>query len=414
LAPTLRSTRLNLASEFQAGTRSLGSAALSRLGQLLVVVQVAVSVVLLICSVLFVRVLWQAGRIDLGFQPEQRLLFAVDAQGAGYKPDQADGLYRRLTENIDALPGVRSVSFSGWPVLTGEGGPFFGSLELPGKNQKFRGVMWNPIGEDFFKAYGMPLLQGRGFTHRDDAKAAEVAIVNQAFAQRYFGPDGAVGQRILFQGDREIVGVVPDARLAVSELHKDVEPLVFIPFAQSHQLLARFVVHTKADPMAMLPAIKQRVSKTDANVAMVGVCTQAEQVAWRFLNQRMVAWLAGLIGLVALGLVSVGIYGLMSYAVQRRTSEIGVRIALGALPRWVLWMVIRESLTIIFVGLVAGIALACGVTQMLAHMLWGLSPTDPLTYGAVALSLTLVALFACWLPARRAAKVDPMEALRCE
>lgn len=414
LAPTLRSTRLDLAAEFQSGTRSLGSAAVSRLSQLLVVVQVAVSVVLLICSVLFVRVLWQAGKIELGFQPNHRLMFAVDAQGAGYKPEQGAVLYHRLAESLEALPGVRSASFSAWPVLTGEGGPFFGVLEVPEKHQKFHGVMWNASGPNFFKSYGMPLLQGRGFGPHDNAKAPQVAVVNQTFAQRYFDRGSALGHHVIFLGDREVIGVVPDARLTVPELRSAVEPQVFVPFAQSGQRLARFVVHTETDPMSMLSAIKNVVSKTDANVAMIGVCTQAEQVAWRFLGQRMLAWLAGSIGLMALGLVSVGIYGLMSYAVHRRTSEIGVRLALGALPQRVLWMVIRESLTIILAGLVAGIALACGVTQFLASMLLDLSPTDPLTYGAVALFLTAVALFACWLPARRAAKVDPMVSLRCE
>lgn len=414
LAPTLRSTRLNLAAEFQGGSRSLGGVGLSRLSQLLVVVQIAGSVVMLICSLLFVRTLWQAGKIELGFQSEHRLLFMVDAQNAGYDATEGSALYYRLAENIGLLPGVQSVSFSGWPVLTGEGGPFFGDVEILEKKQKFRALRWNPIGMNFFKSYGMPLLQGRSFDPHDNAKTPKVAMVNQTFAQRYFGPGSALGHRILFQGDREIVGVVPDARLTVQELRFGTEPTVFIPFGQSEQQVARFIVHTRVDPMVMLPAIRNTVSKTDTGLALAGVSTQADHVKWRFLSQWMVAWFAGLIGLLALGLVSVGIYGLMSYAVQRRTNEIGVRIALGALPQRVLWMVIRESLTIIFVGLVAGIALAYGVTQLLAHMLLDLSPGDPLTYGAVALFLTMVALFACWLPARRATRVDPVVALRCE
>jgi predicted permease len=423
LVPALRATRLNLTEEFQGGVRAAGRGAMSRLSQTLVAVQVALCLMLLVGAGLFLRTLRNLGSVDLGFNPTHLLLFMVDGNGAGYKAEQFAHVPPIIAEQIGALPGVRSVSFAGWQMMSGFYG-FSGPFSLAESKARSNGmppITWNSVGPDFFETYGMPILAGRSFGRQDDAIGRKVAIVNQALAKKYFDHENPVGRSILLEGEREIVGVARDTKQTGRDLREPTAPMVFIPFAQSERgfsesarSLVFFTVRTDGAPEAMLASIRRAVKPVARDLPLIFVRTQEAQIQDLFLRERMFTWVAGFIGLFTLGLACVGLYGLISFTVFRRTSEIGVRMALGALPRSVLWMILRDSLSIVFVGILIGIPAACAASQVLSSMFFGLSPTDPLTYGVVTLLLAGVAMTACWLPARRATHVDPVIALRVE
>jgi predicted permease len=397
---------------------------MSRLSQSLVAVQVAFCVVLLISSALFVRTVFNLQQVDLGFDKTRLLLFSVDAFSAGYKTDQFTSLHQKIAARIGAVPGVPAVGVSTFPWFSGSDFP---TKELSLKNSTLSArdtppagwnaagsVRWNAVGSDFFAAYGIPILSGRSFNTHDKAGGPKVVIVNQTLVREYFGGANPVGQHILLDGDREIVGVVRDAKQSGFDLRGATAPMAFLPFSEDIRNHAFYAVRTESEPATMLKEIRRAVANVNLNVPLFMVSTQEERIEGFFLKERMFAWVAGYIGVVTLSLAYVGLYGLISATVVRRTSEIGVRMALGAMPGTVLRMILRDSLSIVVVGLVMGIAAAYAASQLISSMLFGLSPNDSLTYGGVAIFLICVALFACWLPARRAAKVDPMVALRCE
>ncbi|MBI4624048.1 MAG: ABC transporter permease [Verrucomicrobia bacterium] len=414
LIPALRATRVDLNAEFQGGARTRGSVSRSRLAKSLMVAQVALSLVLLIGAGLFTRTLRNLQRVDAGFDRGQLLLFRLDAEAAGRDRMQTAALYREVRERVAALPGVRASTFSMYPLLasqkTGGGGSIFGYKNGPGVAITIGGDITG-VGPDFFKTIRIPVLLGREFDFRDTTRAAEVVVINQKLVRKVFGDENPIGKRTTFG---EIVGVVADAHY--DDLKNSVEPTAYVPFQQMRVLggQGNFAVRTDVDSRAVLASVRGIVRQIDPKLPLFDVRTQEEQVARLLQQERLFAQLAGFFGLLALGLVCVGLYGLMSYAVLQRTGEIGIRVALGALPRSVQWMILRESLALVCVGVVVGVAGAWAASRLIAKMLYGLSPTDPVTYGGVALLLIAVALLACLLPARRASKVDPMVALRCE
>jgi predicted permease len=411
LVPALRTTRLDLTTEFQGGSRSLGGGR-SRLKQGLLVLQVAISFVLLVGAGLFMRTLRNLRTVDAGFNRHHLLLFSVDADAAGHRGAQVVQIHGGVLERIAALPGVQSVAFSGWPLLNNAGGwgRFF---SVPGHGEGTVGV--NTVSPDFFSTLEMPILSGRGFTPHDNTKAPAVVVVNETFARNYYGAENPVGQRFELDGARwEIVGVARDVKQR--NLRETTAPLVFIPFLRQNFANAHYVLRTVGEPSAaLIAAVRQAVGEVDRNLLVTGVRTQDEVVENNVLGgERFYSRLSLSLGGLALALACVGLYGLLSYLVSHRTGEIGVRMALGASPLRIVWLILRESLALVGVGIGLGVAAAIAAGRAIAAMLYALSPTDPWTYGIVALVLVGVALFACWLPARRAAKVDPMVALRCE
>ncbi|HEX2861352.1 MAG TPA: ADOP family duplicated permease, partial [Lacunisphaera sp.] len=415
LWPALLATRLNLSEEFQGGSRLHGGRTLSRMSQLLVAAQVAMACVLMVCAGLFARTVRNLGSIDLGFNPGHVLLFAIEGRPTAGKPSKATvAMYDRVSTRIRALPGVQQVTYSGWPVLTGEGGPFSAKVTVPGVSDPGP-ALWNPVGPDFAETYQMPLVAGRGLEERDSATEAGAVVVNQTFAEKFFPATSALGQHVVLQGKpREIVGIVRDARLVAAELREPVAPLVLIPFRHHPREIARFAVRTMVPPEAMIEAIRRAVSEVEPDRALAGVTTQKQHVEWRFLLERMYARMAGFVGLIALVLANVGLGALMAHTVVRRTGEIGVRLALGAKPTQVVRMILAQTFSVAAVGLIVGLAASTAAAQLIANRLYGLSPFDPMTYLGVAVGLIGMALLAAWLPARRAAKVDPMVALRAE
>jgi len=276
-------------------------------------------------------------------------------------------------------------------------------------------ISMNPVGPSFFATTEMPLILGRVLTAHDDASAQKVAVINQAMAKIYFGKENPIGRHFTVNSNAfEVVGVARDARFG--GIRTAPWPTAFVPASQmSFPNWQTFTVRTFSDPAAMLSVVRKAVNDLNPNLLINGLRTQDDELNNNLLRQeRSVARISSFFGLLALALSCVGLYGLMSYAVFQRTGEIGLRMALGALPGSMLWMILRESLSLVCIGVVIGSCAAVAATRVISEFLYGVSSTDPVTYGGVALLLLMVAAMACLLPARRAAKVDPIVALRCE
>jgi predicted permease len=420
LAPALRATRINLNAEFQGGTRTLGAGSRSALAKVLMIVQVALSLVLLIGAGLFVRTLRNLESVDVGFNRERLLMFGLDAHAAGFTEAQISSLYARVRDRIAQVPGVTLATFARVAPLSQSN--WTSGVTVPGYTPtRNENVNMNGVEPDYFATLGTPLLRGRNFTLRDDAKAPKAAVVNQTFARKYFSTEDVVGRRFSTGGrsnptpDTEIVGVVRD--FAYSTMKNAPPATVFLPYMQLQGVTvgsATFVLRLAAEPGAVTPSIRAAVREIDANLPLENLRTVEEQVGRLLTQERLFARLCSFFGVLALLLAAVGLYGLMSYSVVRRTGEIGLRMALGAVPGRVLLMVVRESLALVVLGVLIGIAAAFGATKWISSMLFGLPPNDPATYALVVALMLIVATFACLLPARRAAKVDPMMALRME
>jgi predicted permease len=420
LAPALRATRINLTAEFQGGARQLGAGARSRLSQSLMVAQIALSLVLLVGTGLFVRTLRNLQNVDPGFNSHQLALFRIDAVSAGYTQEQFAALQARLQTRLESIPGVRAATFSRVALLAGVRSnrriTAPGYTPPPGASMIFN---LNGLAPNFLAAMEIPLVLGRGFTDHDAGAGPKVAIVNQAFARKIFGDENPVGRRLGFskapvagETEIEIVGVARDAKY--TGLREAAPPTIYVPATQMPEGVANYCVRTAGNPAAIFPAIRAAVSELDPTLPVINLRTQDEQIARINSEELLFARLSGFFGFVALTLTCVGLYGLMSFLVLHRTGEIGLRMALGALPAQVLRMILRESLALVGLGVALGLPAAYGGSRFIQSMLFGLSPADSLTYGSVASILIVVALLASLLPARRAAQVEPMAALRSE
>jgi predicted permease len=420
LLPALRATRVDLTVAIGGGQRLIGSAARSRLGQLLMVVQVALALVLLIGAGLFVRTLRNLERAAPGFDTRQLTLFRIEAGPAGYATEALVPLHARLQERLEAIPGVSAVTYTRVPLLAGTranrritlpGGATPGAADAP--------VNVNGVAPNFFAAMELPLVLGRAFSERDATGAPRVAIVSQSLARRLFGSAHPVGRRFGFGPtptaaavDVEIVGVARDAKYtSIRETNLEV---IYLPAAQMVDGVANYCVRTAADPTSIGPSIRAAVREIDPALPVIDLRTQREQHARRHAQEQLFARLSGFFGAAALAMACVGLYGLMSYLVQHRTGEIGLRMALGARPGQVLRMVLRESSTLVVAGVALGLAAAFCLRRFIASMLFELSPGDPATYAGVAALLIAVTLLAALHPARRASRVAPLTALRAE
>ena len=415
LAPALRSTRLNLAEEFQGGARSLVRSG-SALAHSMMVVQVALSLVLLVGAGLLVRSLRNLHRVDVGFNRESLLLFELESPGAWRAPLDPIVILDPVRERLAALPGVRDATYEDRASFSWRSR---GREVVYVRTAKIEGVGRNEVNSSYLATLEIPLLRGRNFDPHDSREGApEVAIVNQAFAKKCFGTEeDVIGKRFGWDptkgGTVEIVGLMRDARY--SDLKGEVPPLALTPYPRSLRALdARFIVRFSGSEAAVTAGARAAIREIDANLPVTDVRTQVEEIDRLVSKEHLFATLCSFFGALALLLAAVGLYGLISYQVLRRTGEIGVRMALGASPAQVLQMILRESLTLVVLGVLVGVAISVGATRWIAGLLFGLPANDPVTYGCVALLLLAVATVACLLPARRAAKIDPMAALRAE
>ena len=420
LAPALRAARVDLTAEFQSGARLLGTRARSRLGQMLMVVQIALSLVLLISAALFIQTLRNLEQVATGFNTQGLALFRIEATPAGYPREAFTMLQARLQERLEQIPGVRAATFSRVPLLAGTRANR--RAIIPGYTPAAGELMIinvNGVAPNFFTAMEIPLLVGRGFTTRDDEAAPTVAIVTPAFVRRYFAGENPVGRRFQFGANAnapataiEIVGVARDAKYTTLREAENVT--IYLPAPQMLDGVANYYVRTAGDPAALGHAIRAAVREIDPTLPVIDLRTHEQQVERRNSQERLFAQLSGFFGVAALILACVGLYGLMSYLALQRTGEMGLRLALGALPGQVLQIVLRESFTLVAVGLVLGLAIAYSVRRFVEATLFGLTAADPLTYAVVAGVLVAVTLLASLRPAQRAARVDPMIALRAD
>ncbi|MFZ0921739.1 MAG: FtsX-like permease family protein, partial [Candidatus Acidiferrales bacterium] len=432
-------------------------------GGALVVAQVALSVVALIGAGLLVRTLENLRNLNPGFDPHNVLLFSIDPTLIHYKDTQIQSLYRDLRDGLAALPGVTSVSYSSDALLSG--GLWSGTARLEQRSGKSEvHVDMLATGPDFLSTMRIPLLQGRSFTPADFDLAARLraaetepqnaasspsspnappttphatappaaipalpVLVNREFVREYLADENPLGVGInrgkgqssgasngAGTGDSEsggwqIIGVVGDAKY--DTLRRNIHPTIYVPFVGGG---GDFELRTAADPRALISAVRSVAAKLNSDLPLSDVHTQTEQIDLLLWQERLVARVSSFFGLLALGLACVGLYGLLSYEVTRRTREIGIRAALGAQRGDILRLVVGRGILLTIAGLALGVALAAALTRFLASLLYGVSATDPLTFAFVVALLVLVALAACWIPARRAMKVEPIEALRYE
>ncbi len=426
LAPALQSRRLDLNEALKDTSRATASLSKLRIGRLLVVLQVALSVLLLAGAGLCLKTFTNLRAIPLGLQPKGVLLFTVDPPRLRYPEDRIGALMTMLEEQLNALPGVSSATFNGG------GGGTLGQSSL-----NFRRIAVNPaesrpgqdnsavasdVGSRFFETMGIPILYGRAIDEHDTLNGLRSLVVNQEFGRHFFQRENTVG--ITFNGSGnvvyQIVGVCPDWR--VDQLRDPVRPSVYSAWVQAPRVgPVTFEVKIAGDKAGVIQEIRQSVRSVDSDLAITDVRTEMEQIENGLSQERLIASLATVFGALALILASIGMYGVMSYAVTRRTNEIGIRVALGARPVRVAWMVLRETLLLAVAGIAIGVPAILALSPILNHALappyresfaYGMKPKDPMTIVLAVLMLAAVGFLAGYLPARRAARVDPMTALR--
>lgn len=417
LAPTWHSSRQDPAVVLQRGSRSLAGGA-SKLGKALIVAQVALSLVLLLGAGLLVRTFHELRSLDLGFKKDNLLEVVLTPKpGGDPKNLNTNSYHKQLLERISNIPGVRSVGFADFSIPDPQSWRETASPTSEDPNTGAR-VMANgvDIWPGFFKTLGIRLIAGRDFTVADDGRHPHVAIVSRSFAQRLFVNGGATGKHIRFgfmpeSQDIEIVGIADDARLL--DLRDAAPPIVYLSCLQSAQLFGDLYIRTNEDPEALAKTVGLEIDSLGYEYPS-RTATVDQMMSRVLVNERVIALLSGFFAALALLLASIGLYGLMSYGVTRRTREIGVRVALGAQQGKVRWMILRETLALTLIGIAIGIPSGLAATRLIASMLFGLSPSDLTTTAAACLLLLAVAFFAGYLPARRASSIDPILALRIE
>jgi predicted permease len=386
----------------------------SRLSSALVVAQISLSLLLLICAGLFIRSLQNAQRLDPGFDPNHVLLASYELGPAGYSEAQGIAFHRQLLSKLEALPGVESVTLADFSPLSFTIHTDYvhpdGYVPQPHESMEINRAV---VGPNYFRTMRTPLLAGRGFTEQDSEKSQPVAIVNQEFADRYWPGQDAVGKRISVYGQWfTVVGVARNGKYR--RLVYAPEPVIFLPLFQDYYDLVIIHARVSGDPQAYAAAVEKTVHQLNADLPVFGVTTLKSSMRLGSIFERVAGTFAGAFGFVALILAAVGIYGVIAYTTRQRTHEIAIRMALGAQRAEVFRLVLGQGLLLTLTGLAAGIAVSLALTRYLKSVLFGVTATDVLTYAAVVLLLCLVSLVACYIPARRATKVDPMVALRYE
>ena len=354
-----------------------------------------------------------------GFNKENVLLFTLHPMTVGYQDAKAALLFQHLLDQIQGLPGVQSATFSFFSPLAMVGATSPKVQETtPQSGKEKKQVRVNVVGPNYFKTLQTPLLSGRDFNAADGTGAPKVAIINERMARGYFGGTNPIGRHVSAPGWEaeaswfEIVGVAQDMK--TRSLREQTEPMLYLPLYQAPEGLATFEVRTAIHPLSVTNAIRRVVNATDSRVPIYDVKTLNERVDESLVQERLVASLSGLFGLLALTLAGVGLYGLMTYALHRRTGEIGIRLALGATRTQIASMMLQETGLLVSLGLLIGIPSALVMSRLITTELYGLKPNDPVTILVASLGMVVMTAVAGYLPARRASCVDPMIALRYE
>jgi predicted permease len=436
LAPAWLSTKLDLAPALKEGGRTSGvTSSGSLLGRGLAVAQVALSLLLLVGAGLFVRTLVNLQRVEPGFNTRDLLLFKLQPALLGYKGEKLEDINQQLARRLEAVPGVRAVTFSTSPLL----GSHYSTRNIyllnaltaapdsEGRIKPSGNSCINQVRENFLGAMEIQLLAGRSLQPQDDARSPRVAVANQAFAKKFFPGEYPVGKRFAFDAKKpdevEIIGLARDAKYG--RQRDEIPPTLYLSWRQELPGMiwgATYEVRMASggDPSAAISAVRAAVREVDQNLPLDNLRTQAEQADQALAREQLLAKLTALFGVLAQLLAAVGLFGVMAYAVTQRTREIGIRMALGADRGGVLRMFLRQGMTLTALGIALGLAGAYVLTRYLesqvnfSQMLYGVDVTDPLTYAMTAVWLMIVTLLACWVPARRATKINPLIALRNE
>jgi predicted permease len=414
VTPARAAARLDLVSALKRGAReSTPRRRRPAMRSVLVVSQVAVCVILLALAGLLLRSLRAAQAVDLGFDPQRVALFSFELSNQGYDDARARVFYDDLARQVGSLPGVRAVSLAEITPLglayIRRGVSVEGYQPAPGEDLEFGS---NIVGPGYFSLMRIPMARGREFTQQDRLGSLPVVIVNESFARRFWPGQDPIGKR-LDNGDapRTVIGVARDSR--TRSVTAEPGPYFYLPYLQRTQANMTLEVRTTGDPTAIIPAVRREVTALDPDLP-VQTSTMEGTLALSLLPQRVGATLLGMFSVLGLGLASIGLYGVMAYAVAQRTRELGIRVALGAQARDIYRVVLAQGMSLLTVGLAIGMGAALLLTRLARGLLVGVSPTDPLTLGGVAASLLVVGLLASYVPARRATRVDPLVALREE
>ena len=422
LAPALQASKPDLNESLkESGGRASGGLKRSRTRNLLVVSEVALALVLLIGAGLMVKSFMRLQQVSPGFEPKNLLTMNISLPRQKYKEaQQANAFFDQLFQRIRAVPGVEAVGgidplpLSDSNETTGflvEGGPVLAVADRPEVGQR-------TITPDYFQAMRIPLIKGRSFTEQDRVNTPHALIINEALAQRYWPGGDAIGKRLGFEDDKgqqdwwEIVGIVGNVKH--ERLDAEAKPEVYFSYQQSPRNFMTLVVRTSSDPSLLIAGVREQVLGIDRDQPVFDIKTMEQRLAKSLAPSRFIMTLLAVFSALALVLAALGIYGVMAYVVTQRTHEIGIRIALGAQPRDVVRMVVGQGMTLALAGVVLGLVAAFILTRLMSSLLYGVTATDPITFGGVALVLSAVALLATFIPARRATRVDPMVALRYE
>ncbi|MBO0719804.1 MAG: ABC transporter permease [Blastocatellia bacterium] len=418
MVPALRITKFELGPVLKGGS---GDAARSLLGKALVVSQVALSLLLLVGAGLFVRSLFNLRNVDAGFDQRNVLLFKLLTDSVGYRKDdpRLANLYREVEEKVYAIPGVRAASFS---LYSFNQGSTYGPISVSGGAPPLGGnpvILNNVVSPGFFTTMNLPLILGRAFGPQDTKRSPKVAVISEEMARRFFPNESPLGKRYHMgtsgEGDEiEVIGVVKDAKYR--SLNEKVQPMAYYSYSQQNlnMYLGNFEVSFSGESGAIAAAVRRALNEVNVALPIFEVAKLSEQVDRSLVQQKLIARLSSIFGLLALLLADVGIYGVISYSVVQRSREIGVRMALGADRRDVLRLILGQGAKLVLAGALLGLSASWALTRWVESMLFNVSAADPATFLIITLSLIVVALSACYLPARRATKVDPLQALRNE
>ena len=423
LAPAFRAARVDLSSVLKGTARSIASSGSQAghvpVGKILVVAQVALSLLLLVVAGLFIRSFQNLAAVQFGYDSDHLLFFSVNPVSYGHRGPEVARLFKDMIERLDAIPGIRGASLMENGLFGGgdSNSPIFVDGAKP-KTAEESESRWDMVGPNFFSTMGIRILYGREIGSQDSGNGQRVGLLNQTAARYYFGDANPIGRRIRVEttppGDFVVIGVVADSKHG--SVREKPQRRFYVPFFNpiGEASYANVLVRTSGDPATAVSAIRAAVKQTAANLPPVEIQTMNQRVSKSLATDRMITQLSGVFGALAMILVCIGLYGVMSYAVSGRTSEIGIRIALGAQRERVLWLILRESLLLVLIGVAIGLPAIFGAGKWISSLLFGVKPAD---HAAVALASALMfvtGVLACYLPARRAMRVDPVVALRYE
>ncbi len=425
LAPAIQATKVDVAPVLK--ECRVAAARVRRLGlpfglsHALIAGQVALSLLLVIAAGLFVRTLMKLHSVSIGFNTEKLLMFTLDASQAGYDQRRGTAFYETLRQHFASLPGVRAATMSDMPLVAGSASS--NGIMVPGmRTPQDRPLSTSVtlVGPSFFETMQIPILLGRPVDEQDTTDAPRVVVVNEVLAKKFFPGRNVIGEHFAFEGEKpinvQIVGIAKNT--LYSSLKSKVPPVAYVPWSQSPPgwLIGGmyYEIRTLGDPLALANTVRQVVHQANPRLPVADLTTQVRYIDATIAPERTFADLCTCFGLLALLIACVGLYGTMAYAVARRTNEIGIRIALGAQRRTVIWMVQREVLALTLVGLAIGLGVAWETAQFVASFLFGVRPNDVVTFGLSAAILMTCALAAGYVPAWRASRMDPMQALRNE